>query len=253
MGQDQTAPAAVSLRERVKSPPAQTMIDSYYAPAVAAGIRFQFEPEMRIHLAHALMLAERKIVDRPEMARILARCWHCARPGRRRSTIDYRQEDLYSYIERSSSSGSDRHGRPPAHGPQPQRSAHHLLAAGPASPTPRLLTTVLRCGDPARPGRDHVDTVMPGYTHTQHAQPISFGYYLLSAADLVERDFRRLASALSCCDRSPLGSGALSTTGFPIDREMTSRLLGFSGLVEVGYDGVAIRDDVHEAVRPWRS
>ena len=94
----------------------------------------------------------------------------------------------------------------------------------------------------------HIDTVMPGYTHTQHAQPISFGYYLLSAADLVERDFRRLVGALSCCDRSPLGSGALSTTGFPIDRDMTSRLLGFAGLVEIGYDGVAIRDDVHEAV-----
>jgi argininosuccinate lyase len=93
----------------------------------------------------------------------------------------------------------------------------------------------------------HIATVMPGYTHTQHAQPISFGYYLLSAADLVERDFGRLMHALACCDRSPLGSGALSTTGFPIDREMTARLLGFAQLVEVGYDGVSIRDDLHES------
>ena len=72
MAQDQAAPPVVSLRERVKSPPAETMVESYYAPAVAAGIRFQFEPEMKIHLAHALMLAERKIVDRSDVAQIVA-------------------------------------------------------------------------------------------------------------------------------------------------------------------------------------
>jgi argininosuccinate lyase len=53
---------------------------------------------------------------------------------------------------------------------------------------------------------------------------------------------------LDCADHSPLGSGALSTTGFPIDRALTARLLGFSGLIEVGYDGVSIRDDLHEAM-----
>ncbi len=88
---------------------------------------------------------------------------------------------------------------------------------------------------------------MPGYTHTQHAQPITLGYYLVSAADLVGRDFRRLAAALRCADRCPLGSGALSTTGFPISRETTRDLLGFADLVEVAYDGVSSRDDVHEA------
>src|SRR3546814_12634855 len=62
----------------------------------------------------------------------------------------------------------------------------------------------------------HVDTVMPGYTHTQHAQPISLGYYLLPVADLTARDLARLEGALGRCDRSPLGSRALAATGLPL-------------------------------------
>ena len=244
----------VSARTR-QVPARATMIDSYYAPAVAAGIRFQFDPEMKIHVAHALMLAERKIVDRSEIAQILATLLELRQSGVSALTIDYEQEDLYSYIERflverlGLATGGRLHtGR--------SRNDMHTTSWRLAlrARLLDLLKTVLRLRRTLLDLAEmHIDTVMPGYTHTQHAQPISFGYYLLSAADLVERDFRRLASALSCCDRSPLGSGALSTTGFPIDREMTSRLLGFSGLVEVGYDGVAIRDDVHEAVGGLRS
>jgi argininosuccinate lyase len=250
MAQDQAAPPVVSLRERVKSPPAETMVESYYAPAIAAGIRFQFEPELKIHLAHALMLAERKIVDRSDVAQIVATLMALQQTGVSALTIDYRQEDLYSYIERflverlGPATGGRLHtGR--------SRNDMHTTSWRLAlrARILDLMTAVLRLRRTLLTlAETHIGTVMPGYTHTQHAQPISFGYYLLSAADLVERDFRRLTGALSCCDRSPLGSGALSTTGFPIDRDLTSRMLGFAGLVEIGYDGVAIRDDVHETV-----
>jgi argininosuccinate lyase len=93
----------------------------------------------------------------------------------------------------------------------------------------------------------HVETVMPGYTHTQHAQPITLGYYLVAASDGLARDWRRLRAALDCCDRSPLGAGALATTGFPISREQTRDLLGFADLVEVAYEAVASRDDLQES------
>src|SRR3546814_20696759 len=89
---------------------------------------------------------------------------------------------------------------------------------------------------------------MPGYTHTQHAQPIPLGYYLLAVADLTARDLARLEGALGRCDRSPLGSGALAATGFPIDRRYVQDLLGFAHLVAVAYDGVSCRDDAPEAV-----
>ncbi|MCP8939979.1 argininosuccinate lyase [Alsobacter sp. SYSU M60028] len=239
----------VSLRERVKSPPAQALVDAYYAPAVANGIRFQFEPEMRIHLAHALMLADRGIVDRQQIARILDVLLALLEAGPATLAIDYKQEDLYSYVERHivQALGPDTGGR--LHTARSRNDLHvtswRLALRG------RLLkvldallalrATVLRLAD------DHRETVMPGYTHTQHAQPISLGYYLLAYGDLLARDFKRLRGALERCDRSPLGSGALTTTGFPIDRQAVADRLGFAGLLEVAYDGVSCRDDVHEA------
>ena len=76
---------------------------------------------------------------------------------------------------------------------------------------------------------------------------ITLGYYLLTVADLLARDHRRLAAALAEVDHCPLGAGALSTTAFPIDRQWTATSLGFAGLVEVAYDAVSCRDDGHEA------
>jgi argininosuccinate lyase len=250
MAQEQTAGAAVSLRERVSSPPAQTMVDSYFNFAVAAGIRFQFEPEMRIHFAHGLMVAERGIVSAGDIARTFEVLLDLRRTGPGVLSIDYRQEDLYSYIERHivQTLGPEVGGR--LHTARSRNDLH--VTSWRLALRERLLNLIealarvrARLLDLAHA---HVDTVMPGYTHTQHAQPITFGYYALSAADLMARDHARLRHALTTCDRCPLGSGALSTTGFPIDREMTRDLLGFADLVEVGYDGVSARDDVHESV-----
>src|SRR3546814_5122001 len=89
---------------------------------------------------------------------------------------------------------------------------------------------------------------MPGYTHSQHAQPTTLGYYLLAFADSLARDFARLRGALERVDACPLGAGALATTAFPIDRDRTAALLGFPGFVEVDYDTVASRDDALETV-----
>jgi argininosuccinate lyase len=92
----------------------------------------------------------------------------------------------------------------------------------------------------------YADMVMPGYTHSQHAQPVTFGYYLLGFADVLARDFSRGFAALSRTNCSPLGAAALTTTSFPLDREWTAAALGFEGLVEVAYDAVSSRDDAHE-------
>ena len=240
---------AVSLRERVSSSPAQSLVESYYMHGIAAGLRFQYQPEIRIHLAHAVMLEEQGIVSDADIGAIVGVLLRLRSEGPELLEIDYRQEDLYSYIERFivSELGPETGGR--LHTGRSRNDLHttswrmalrsrllNLLEA-----VLDLRSTMLRLAG------DHVNSVMPGYTHTQHAQPITLGYYLVSAADLVGRDFRRLAAALRCADRCPLGSGALSTTGFPISRETTRDLLGFADLVEVAYDGVSSRDDVHEA------
>jgi argininosuccinate lyase len=242
--------SSVSLRERVKAPPARALVDSYFAPALAAGIRFEFEPEMRIHKAHALMLASRGIIVPRDAALLLTVLEELHAAGPAVLDVDYSQEDLYSYIERFivTRLGAETGGR--LHTGRSRNDLH--TTSWRLALRARLLDLnegVLRLRRTLTElAEAHVDTVMPGYTHTQHAQPISLGYYLLAAGDLMARDFRRLSAALASVDRSPLGSGALSSTGFPIDREMTAKLLGFAGLVEVAYDGVAIRDDLLETV-----
>lgn len=242
--------SAVSLRERVSSPPAQSLVASYYMHGIAAGLRFQYDSEIRIHLAHAVMLEEQGIVSRADVAAILRVLLRLRGEGPELLEIDYRQEDLYSYIERFivGELGPEVGGRL-----HTGRSRNDLNTTSwrmaLRSRLLKLMEAVLDLrATMLRIASDHINSVMPGYTHTQHAQPITLGYYLVSTADLLGRDFRRLAAALHCADRCPLGSGALSTTGFPISRETTRDLLGFADLVEVAYDGVSSRDDVHEAV-----
>lgn len=90
--------------------------------------------------------------------------------------------------------------------------------------------------------KKHSRTVMPGYTHLQQAQPVTLGHYLIAHHDAFERDTERLKSSFLRINRSPMGSGALATTTFEIDREFTAELLGFEGLIENSIDAVSDRD-----------
>ena len=95
---------------------------------------------------------------------------------------------------------------------------------------------------------EHTETVMPGYTHLQPAQPTTVAHYLLSYVGAAERDTERLLGALERVNRSPLGVAALAGTPFDVDRERTAELLGFDGLVENSMDAVAGRDVLLEAM-----
>jgi argininosuccinate lyase len=94
--------------------------------------------------------------------------------------------------------------------------------------------------------REHAATLMPAYTHTQPAQPITLGHYLLGVIELMGRDERRLQAAWATVNRSPMGACAISTTGFPIDREFTADLLGFEGLQLNSYGAIAATDYLTE-------
>ncbi|MGX6977700.1 argininosuccinate lyase [Vagococcus elongatus] len=93
---------------------------------------------------------------------------------------------------------------------------------------------------------ENTDTLMPGYTHLQHAQPISFGHHLLAYYQMFCRDKERLAESIKRIDISPLGSAALAGTTFPINREYTAELLGFSSVYDNSLDGVSDRDFILE-------
>jgi argininosuccinate lyase len=94
----------------------------------------------------------------------------------------------------------------------------------------------------------HADTIMPGFTHLQVAQPVTFGHHLMAYDAMLARDAERLRDCRARVNRSPLGSAALAGTSFPIDREATARALGFDGVTPNSIDAVADRDFAIEFV-----
>ncbi|MDM8299897.1 argininosuccinate lyase [Collinsella tanakaei] len=86
------------------------------------------------------------------------------------------------------------------------------------------------------------DTILPGMTHLQHAQPVLFAHHLLAYAWMLARDFTRLRAAFDAADASPLGAAALAGTTYPLDRQMTADALGFSRVIENSLDAVSDRD-----------
>ncbi len=92
----------------------------------------------------------------------------------------------------------------------------------------------------------HVETIIPGYTHLQRAQPVSFAHHLMAYFWMLERDYTRLEDSLKRLNISPLGAGALAGTTFPIDRHYTAELLEFDGIYENSLDAVSDRDFILE-------
>lgn len=94
----------------------------------------------------------------------------------------------------------------------------------------------------AKVALEHHDTIMPGFTHLQVAQPVTFGHHLLAYAEMFARDAERLVDCRKRCNRLPLGAAALAGTSYPIDREQVARLLEFDGVCRNSLDAVSDRD-----------
>jgi len=89
---------------------------------------------------------------------------------------------------------------------------------------------------------EHLDTIMPGYTHLQRAQPITFSHHLMAYFQMFLRDYNRLSETSVRTNMMPLGSGALATTTYPLDREYVAEILGFHDITQNSLDGVSDRD-----------
>ncbi len=92
------------------------------------------------------------------------------------------------------------------------------------------------------------NTILPGYTHLQRAQPILFSHHMLAYVSMLERDVERLNDCMERANKSPLGAGALSGTTLPINREYSSKLLGMNGIIENSLDAVSSRDVMIELI-----
>ena len=88
----------------------------------------------------------------------------------------------------------------------------------------------------------HIDTIMPGFTHLQVAQPVTFGHHLMAYFEMLKRDAERFADCRKRINRLPLGAAALAGTSYPIDREMVAKTLGFDAVCENSLDAVSDRD-----------
>jgi argininosuccinate lyase len=95
---------------------------------------------------------------------------------------------------------------------------------------------------------ENLSTVMPGFTHLQHAQPTTLGHYLLAHYDALERDLTRSENSYDRTNKSPLGAAAFASTGWPLDRDLTALALGFDGIIENSMDAVSTRDFVIEVL-----
>ncbi|HNV88211.1 MAG TPA: argininosuccinate lyase [Methylotenera sp.] len=88
----------------------------------------------------------------------------------------------------------------------------------------------------------HVDTIMPGFTHLQVAQPVTFGHHLMAYFEMLKRDAERFADCRKRINKLPLGAAALAGTSYPINRELVAKTLGFDGVCENSLDAVSDRD-----------
>lgn len=94
----------------------------------------------------------------------------------------------------------------------------------------------------------HIKTLVPSYTHLHPAQPITFAHYLLSHVDMLERNLKRLKETYPRVNLCPMGAGAIATTSFPINRDLTTKLLGFDQILENSIDAIGNRDFILETL-----
>lgn len=203
-----------------------------------------FEEDIKGSIAHATMLGATGIIDKSEsekivagLSEILADIKSC------KLDIDMSAEDIHTFVEgeltaRLGQTGKRLHTA---------RSRNDQVALDirltlrkeidEISGKIKDLVSVL-----CNKAEENKETIMPGYTHLQRAQPITFGHHLMAYAQMLLRDLDRLADVKKRMNVLPLGSGALAGTTYPLDRNMVADLLGFDSVSLNSLDGVSDRD-----------
>ena len=206
-------------------------------------------PLMAIHYAHLAMLAAQGIVSAEDAHRIREALDSVSLDDVRRAKYDGSCEDLFFYVERLivDACGEDAAGR--LHTARSRndidmtmyRMRQREFILGLLAATFELRRSLLDLVD------RHRETVLAVHTHTQRAQPTTVAHYLLAMVEQLERDGVRLQGAYDRTNRNPLGSCAITGTGFPIDRQATSELLGFCGPTGNTYGSIATVDYLLES------
>lgn len=202
------------------------------------------EADILVDIAHVLMLDKQKIIDRAVTKQLLPALLAMYDNGIPEEVFDDRFEDIHAGIESVliGSAGAEAGGR--LHIGRSRNDEvvtciriklrEELLKQMSALLKVRAVLIAL--------AGQHKDSIMPGFTHLQHAQPTTLAHHLLAYEQAFSRDFDRLGDAYTRVNLSPLGAAAFASTGFPVNRDYTAVILGFDGLVTNTMDAVATRD-----------
>ncbi len=214
-----------------------------------AAKRYFLEPLLEIEYAHTLMLERQGILSRAHAGACIEALNGLDLADLRRTEYDGGCEDLFFLVEQrlAAACGADVAGRM-----HTARSRNDIDLTMYRMVLRERLRDVLQSVLELRArllalAEKHRDDLMPAYTHNQPAQPTTLGHYLMAMAEVLERDAERLMSAYGRVNRSPMGACAITTTGFPIDREFTARMLGFSGVQVNSYGAIAAVDYLAES------
>jgi argininosuccinate lyase len=212
--------------------------------------RYIADADLLVDLAHVLMLKKQKIIDRDNAQKLISALLVLFDEGIPDEVFADHFEDIHAGIESLliESVGADAGGRMHMGRSRNDEVAtciriklrEELLKQMSALIKVREVLVALAAL--------HIDTIMPGFTHMQHAQPTTLAHHLLAYEQAFSRDFDRLKDTYVRVNMSPLGAAAFASTGYPISREYTASLLGFEGLVTNTMDAVATRDFALEAL-----
>jgi argininosuccinate lyase len=219
-------------------------------PNFSQAKRYLFKPLLMANKAHTVMLERCGLLEPQQAQKLLSALRQIDAAGSRSFAYSERFEDLYFAVE---SRLIELAGVEAGGNLQIARSRNDLDAAMIRMVLRETILGILEAMADLRRALidralENVDSIMPGYTHNQPAQPTTLAHYLGSVIAMLERDARRFHMAFGTVNRSPLGAAAMTTTGFPIRRDLSAELLGFEGLVVNGIDAVGSSDHALESV-----
>jgi argininosuccinate lyase len=229
--------------------PARIYAETVLAPNFEDAKKYFLDSLLQIHHAHTRMLRKQAIITPQEELHLLAALNNLDLPRIEAARYDGACEDLFYFVEGLLEEAC---GRDVAGKMHTARSRNDIAITLYRMTARRELLKVAMGVAEARSvllglASNHLESIMPAHTHTQPAQPTTLAHYLLAACEFLGRDADRIQAAFARVNLSPMGAAAITTSGFPIDRLETARLLGFEGLAENSYCAIAAIDYVTES------
>jgi argininosuccinate lyase len=230
--------------------PAQIYKENVLVDCFADAKRYFLQAYLDVDLAHAVMLAEQGIITREELKELLQALGQLDFGSIRTAVYDGSFEDLFYYLQREITRNCDPDTAGKLHTARSRNDIDvtiyrlHLR-----QDTLKLLRSTMDLRQNLlNLAAEHHETLIPAYTHTQPAQPSTLAHFLLAMAENLGRDIKRLQRAFDNMNYCPLGAGAITTTGFPINRHRVAELLGFYEPTVNSYASIASVDYFTEAL-----